>query len=431
MPRLERLPSHAAPKEVVATNPDQTAEMSFEDSREVARAMLEARKILKQYLDQEPKLKDLMETPQSADKHGEGPRILDHYQHILASLVLFKRGFFTYERTSQALDLEGRREQWEDAIRFIRENYGLMLAFSICHDLAKSDTLGIYAKAEEGIKAGFPAKRDFHLKKKDMTAEERQAWREKYAALEAGFAASHPEITDPSARMKAFFEKYGITATYIGHENVTPENRVIIERVSAGLGLSEKDIKLLVFSIQNHVSGLLSFDKGPRDYHSLVMLAEAAGVDVRDAILSLQAGIVTDGMMGVRKWNASGTGFELPSEVLHKFWQAEKDYPAFKAEEERRASEKADLLRLREIAAQVGLRGDDLKDLGINVKIGFQKFVLAIYDAIRKDVDLDRQELVSIGLKVEAIDEIDRRIHRARELYLGPTRKNPFEPAGG
>lgn len=427
MPRLERLPSQDAVERAAPPSPDQPVEMAFEDAHEVARAMVEARKILKQYLEQEPKLKEVLETPQSADKHAEGPRILDHYRHILTSLLLLKRGFFTFERASQALDLSGRREKWEDAVRFIRENYELMLAFAICHDLAKPDTLGIYAKNEKGLKAGFPGKRKFHLAKKNLTSDQRRGWRGKYESLERKFAAEHPELTDPAVRQKAFFDEYGLTATYVGHENVTPENRAIIDRVGAGLGLSDEDVDLLVFSIQNHVSGHLSFEKGPRDYHALVKLAEAAGVDPRRGMLSLLTGMVVDGMMGVRKWKESGTGYELPSDALKNFWSAESAYPAFLAEEGRKAAEQAELLRLRAAAASAGLRGDKLRELGIDLKIGFSSVIDAIFDAIREDRGADRAVLASVGLKDDAIDEIDRRLVRAREAFRESAKpSNPF-----
>jgi hypothetical protein len=430
MPRLERLPKAPRP-ETKPQNPDRPAEMDFEDAQEVARAMLEARKILKHYLDQEPKLKEVLETPQSADKHAEGPRILDHYKHILTSLLLLKRGFFTFERASQALDLADRRGQWESAVRFVQENYDLMLAFAICHDLAKPDALGLYAKSDKGLAAGFPAKREFHLKNKKMPLEERKAWSEKYALLEAEFAKSHPEMTDPAVRQKAFFDEYGITATYVGHENVTPENRAIIDRVCGELGLSEKDVNLLVYSIQNHVSGHLSFEKGPRDYHALAKLAEAAGVDPKRGMMSLLAGMVVDGMMGVRKWNAPGTGYELPSEAIVKFWDAELAYPGFLAEEERKAKEQAELLRLRAAADAADLRGDKLRSLGLNLKIGFSTVVDAIFDAIREDRGLDRQILASVGVKEDIIDEIERRLAKAREFFKESAQpKNPFADKG-
>jgi len=325
------------------------------------------------------------------------------------------------------LDLADRREQWEDAVRFVQENYELMLAFAVCHDLAKPDTLGVYAKKDKGLKAGFPDRRKFHQYKKSLTSDQRRAWRGKYESLSAKFAALHPEIEDSAELQRAFFDEYGITATYIGHENVTPENRVIINRVCAKLGISKDDVDLLVFSIQNHVSGHLSFEKGPRDYHALAKLAEAAGVDPKRGMLSLLTGMVVDGMMGVRKWNGPGTGYELPSEAIVKFWDAELAYPGFLAEEERRSKEQAELLRLRAAADAADLRGDKLRELGINMKIGFSTVVDAIFGAIREDKGLDRGILASVGVKDDAIDEIERRLVRARVAYKESAQpKNPF-----
>lgn len=426
MARLERLPG-AVPPKAKEPNPDGAVDLAFDDAREVATAMLEARKILQEYLEREPKLKEVLDTPQSADKHAEGPRILQHYRHILTSLVLLKRGFFTFEKASEALELAGHREQWEAAAKFVRDNYGLMLAFAICHDLAKPDALGLYAKNEKGLALGFPAKREFHRKNKGMPAEERRAWRDRYERLFSDFAAAHPDMEDPAVLQKAFFDEYGLTATYVGHENVTPENLEIIRRTCAGLGLSEDDVALLVYSIQNHVSGHLSFEKGPQDYHALVKLAEKAGVDPRRAMLSLQAGMLVDGMLGVRKWKESGTGQELASTALLAFWRAEQAHPAYVAELERKAREQALLLRLREAAAAAGLRGDKLRELGLDLKTGFSAVVDAIFAAIRDDAPLDRSALETVGVNSDIIVEIEKRLVKARETFKGPEPpENPF-----
>ena len=84
-------------------------------------------------------------------------------------------------------------------------------------------------------------------------------------------------------------------------------------------------------------------------------------------------------------------------------------------------------MRLRAAAASAGLRGDKLRELGIDLKIGFSSVIDAIFDAIREDRGADRAVLASVGLNDDAIDEIDRRLVRAREAFRESAKpSNPF-----
>ncbi len=407
---------------------DTPVEMFFEDARVMAEAVIKARKTLKEYLQKEPKLQKVLDTPQSSDKHAEGSRIAEHYQSILVSLELLENGFMDFDRASRGMDLEGFHEQWDATLEFINENREFMLTFAICHDLAKPDCLGIYAKDEKGLKLGFPGKRDFHKKNRDMSPKERDDWRNKYLELYEDFAMQHPDIKDDAKMQKAFFEEYGLSTTYVGHENITPENRAIIDRMCAEQGLSQEDEDLLIFSIQQHVSAYLSFEKGPADYAALVRLSREAGVDVRRAILSIQAGMLIDGIFGVRKWNDAGTGFMIATKAIKDFWQAERDYPEYEKEQAHKAAEQAILLRLRDVAAQTGLRGNDLIALGINPKLGMQKIIEVIYAAIRHDADLDRAALSAFGLTEDVIDKLAVKTDNAKEVYRElVANSNPFK----
>ncbi len=142
---------------------DDVAEM-FEKFEEIAKAQNEANKKLAEYAEREPIIKQVLETPQSRDKHAEGPRVVDHYREILTSLALMRDGQLDFETMRDALNLpEEARDQWDKIVKVVKEHPKLFEAIVMAHDLGKAETVGFVSAKPE---LEFPDKKTALLLRK-------------------------------------------------------------------------------------------------------------------------------------------------------------------------------------------------------------------------------------------------------------------------
>lgn len=325
----------------------------------LAAAHYEAQKELLDLAEREPKIRSLLQCPQSVDKHAEGPLIRDHYQHIFTALHLIKNGSLDFARLPDAMHMGEYRLQWEAVIAFIKKNYALVKAFAICHDLGKEDFIGVYAKKDTGVDAGFLDKRGFHDSKKNLTPLDREYWKSQYLDLYTKFTERFPNATDIEVQEK-FFATYGITVTYINHERglTIRENKELADRMVAELGLTPDEEKLLYFLVAQHVSNYFDFARGPADYDAIMQISREEGLNPTMAMRGLQATMLIDGVLGARKIVAGKKERMIAMDTFLNFFAAERAHPAFEDSRREKTRQFDERVVLKNILKEVGLGGE-------------------------------------------------------------------------
>lgn len=395
---------------------DTSIEKIFFDIAKLVEAQQDADRLLLEYAEKEPKVKKLLNTPQSADKHAEGPKILDHYRCIFTAVKMIEQGLLRAEDIGDSADLHGVEKEWNETLDFVRTHPNLMRAFAIAHDLGKVDYFAVYAKAPAGEAAGFMNKKEFYKKMKTFTPAEREAWQKKYETRYQTFASEHPELTEPDTQ-KAFFDTHGVTVTYVGHERGAeiPENQAVVERLVKELRLSADEKQLLYFSILHHVSTYLTFENGVADYAALAKLAERVGLDPSTAMRKLQADMMIDGVLGARKREPDIPGLSVAIGSMRKFLEPEKQYAAYLAAEKKWEAAAETERRIKRIAKQTKLDGHGLKDLGFQTDSRFSMLLKAVHESIQTGqlVDFSMYDTVDETVK----KTIAYRIQEAREIF--------------
>jgi hypothetical protein len=373
-----------------AQGAEERAKVALEVIFDLAESAREADATLAEYAEREPKVRELLTVPQSADKHAEGPTILDHYRTILMGASLIERGRLEARHLQSFADLGAYETDWDEVTQFIRAHTNLMRAFNVSHDLGKVDFFGVYATTEVGRKAGFLDRKSFHATQKTWGPEDRRAWREKYVILYNDFAAKHSGM-DPAETQRRFFDTYGLSVTYFKHElgGTIPENKAVIDRLQGELGLTPADRKLLDFGIRQHISDFLPCTRGPSDYDALRKLAEQEdGLNVDLAMMFLVAGMMTDGVLGARKNDTEGRWY-IRVESLRSFFAAERAYLAYLADREAEARRKEHDRVLRGVLKASGLGGHDLIALGFVQDRRFARLVAALHEALDRGSQMD------------------------------------------
>lgn len=384
----------------------------FEKFKEIAEATNEANEKLAEYAEHEPRIKEVLETPQSRDKHGEGPKVADHYREILTSLALMREGNLDFETMKGVLDLpEGMEDQWGKMVEVVKAHPKLFEAAVMAHDLGKAETVGFVSAKPE---LGFPDKKAA-MKEDEATKESKRPERlAKYRELFDSFSAAHPELSDDGLA-QAFQNEDGISITYYGHaEKATtnPENRAVVDRMAENLGLTEEEKGLLIFAVEQHMNPLTKFDKAgePKDFEFFLKKAEEAKVNPEKAMQIFEAIVLLDGVLGTRKADLDNPELLVLNGVpLRKFLEAEQKYPAYRAEQEGKAREAEKARRAKEALVKAGLGGDDLQQL-LGMKPGKElgKVIKNIERAAAEGAPLE-------GVPEDKRTEIETRIAAARE----------------
>ena len=387
---------------------------------ELGHSVIEAERILLDYASKEAKIATLLQCPQSSDKHAEGPLIKDHYRCILIALEVIKRGLLDSSKVPECLEMKGYEQEWDAVIEFIKENPDLMLIFALSHDLGKEDFVGFYAKKSMGQAEGFPDKRTFHQSQRDkmLSSKDRKRLKQKYTDLYNKFATQHPDIPEADVQQK-FFDMYGLSVTYIGHEKglSIPENRAVTDRLIVEKGLDRDEAQLLDYSVLHHVSNYMDFGKGPADYDGLFMAAREAGIDPIKGIRSLQAGVVIDGILGARKRREGADGLFIATETMRKFFDAERAHPQYIKDREAKEAEAIKNIRIKHILIAERLGGKDIVELGIPATAR-AKIIEAIYIAVGGSGELQLPE-GGEGLLADDVREVlNDRVRAAHLVFL-------------
>lgn len=415
-------------------------EALFQAITEIAEAAVEADWLLFELAREIPKVKEILSTPQSPDKHAEGPTVQDHYRSILSAINLLRHGQMPYDRAREVLGLEDAEQEWKEVEAIVRDHPNLLIAFAFMHDVAKPDTLGFVVRdGSPAISLGFATKavdkeiekrrdkaREAAVKRGDESLREafvaeqtirRADLRAKYDKLFTDFATTHQGIT-PMELQAQFFDAYGISINYRGHAEAAynRENRDVVRQVANHLGLTQEERRLLRFAIEQHINPLMKFERVEGKYiQSFVEAAEQLDLDPQKAMRVLQAGLLVDGVIGTVKLptrietvngqevkipETSGTPY-IHTGPLINFWKSEKLYPAYRKEED--AKEQRRLVLIEE-----GLTGEAMRTLGFPEGPETGKILGMIREAIRGDGTLP------FVADSEIRGELEARVSRAK-----------------
>ena len=416
----------------------------FAELKDLAEAGMEADRLLVEFAQAEPKVRDILNTPQSPDKHAEGPTVKDHYRSILSAIVLIRDGKMPYARAKEALGITEGQQEWGEVENMVREHPNLLVAFAFMHDVAKPDTLGFLVRdGSPAVGLGFATKEmDKEIEKRKAKAKDaakkgdlapraafdaeqdtrRVDLRAKYDKLFAEFSSTRQDL-DPMDLQKQFFDAYGISISYRGHaeEAYDGANREVVDRVADRLKLTDEERKLLRYSIEQHINPLMKFERvDGKDVHPFVEAAEQAGIDPKEAMRTLQAGILVDGIIGTVKLpkkmkdgvvttetDTAGDAF-IYTAPLTNFWKAEQLYPAYRAEVERKKAEEEAARQRNLIMKEGGLDGDALKALGIKEGADLGRTLGMIRDAMRPGGDGKLHGVQDVALRAELEARIEQ-----------------------
>jgi hypothetical protein len=405
-------------------------EKFFGELKDFTEANSEANEWMIEFATAEPKIRDILRTPQSPDKHAEGPTVEDHYRSILSSFALLRDGKIPYARAKEILGLEDAASEWGEVEQVAREHPNLLIAFAFLHDVAKPDTIGFVArdgspaiehgfptkamdkenekrkkKAKEAAKKGDPSLQDAFDQEQEARRAERSAT---YERLFAEFSSSR-QGADPMNLQKEFFDAYGISISYRGHAEQAYQgtNLEVVQRTQDRLNLTDEERLLLRFAIEQHINPLIKFERVEgKDVHSFVEAANALGIDPQKAIRVLQTGMLVDGIIGtlklptvekqvgeqqVQTTDTSGEPY-LYSAPLVNFWKAQRLYEESRQEEDEKRKEEEAARLLKTVLKEEGLDGEALKALGINQGPEMGKMLGMISWAMRGEGNLPHIE---------------------------------------
>jgi len=366
--------------------------------------------VMKETTENYPILTDVFASPQSADKHAEGPLLEDHVRKILMALYALVEGRFSLLEIEEFQRMKGYEGEFEELEEMIKERAAFFKVFALVHDIGKAATVSFSApEGSKGAEHGFS--QSLSVGWDDFAGDQRYEARKKYDDLYATFAVEHPG-QDPKVTQAEFFREYQISVSNHGHARAIfePELNKVVRSLATDNRLPENDIDLLEELIAAHMDPARRFWKksDPKDYQSLVEYSSGIGQDADDFLDLLQAETFLDKVCG--SWKLSAGGYWHCYDVLVNFMRAEHDYaPARRADaEERRA--KRELEKQREVYRQVGLDGDSLQDLlAIVPGPDFGKLLDAIQGAIT------RPELMP-DLNSDVRPEVAKRIIEARKI---------------
>ena len=418
----------------------------FGELTDLVEARVEADQWMIEFAKAEPKVRDILKTPQSPDKHAEGPNVEDHYRAILSSIVLLRDGKIPYERARSIFGMEDAEQEWGEVEAIVKDHPNLLVAFAFLHDVAKPDTIGFVARdGSQAIEHGFATKAmDKEIEKRKKKARdaakkgdpssqetfeiEQEARRAEllatYRQLFAEFSSARQGV-DPLDLQRGFFEEYGISISYRGHaeQAYDGENLEVVQRTQDRLQLTDEERLLLRFAIEQHINPLMKFEQVEgKDVHSFVEAAKELGLDPKKAIRVLQAGMLVDGIIGtvklptkieitdgneVQVTDTSGEKYIYTAPLVN-FWRAEQLYPAYQAEVERKKKEEEAAHARNVLLKEEGLDGDGLKTLGIQQGADMGRILGMIAGAVRGDGKLSNVQDAALRGELEA------RIERAK-----------------
>lgn len=370
-----------------------------------------------------PKLEETMLTPQSPDKHAEGPLLEDHLRLIIITLRAIQTGKITLEELPEFNDklqnmmidertsLRTELELMEDLIRLRPQFFEI---FAVFHDLAKPDTIGFDAKkGSRGEALGFTKFDNFEARPKKMTLEEETAREhrkqeyyatlyKRYRDLLEGFTKDHLDLLDSPALFQAgFYDEYGITLTHYGHGEVGVEGQNLegLKKAMEAKGLNEAEQALMIKAVEMHLDPHQRFFPGVdhRKYGDVLKKLEGLPVAPDVAARYLRVGALLD-LLGTKVRKEDSLTSEIGPSV--NFVLSEVAYNRWLAEDAKRKARD-------EALKAVGLTAEWLMSLGLTGK--------AIGDAKRAIETAADGKPLELPTELEAHRaEIEKRLRQSR-----------------
>jgi len=354
-----------------------------------------------------PVLADTLDSPQSPDKHAEGPRVNDHIRLMLASLNAIVAGKLNLLEIEEFARLKGYEGEIEEIQNTIKEWAAFFEVFVLMHDIAKGPSVRfIPAPDSLGAELGFGT-----LKAgwDDIGGEERLVWRKTYDDLYAQFASTRVGEKRQMIQVE-FFKKYQISVSNWGHAKAIykPHLEESVRRCAKEYRLNEKDTDLLVDIIAMHLEPLIRFRQAaePKEYDYLVVHANRQGYDADDYLDLLGGCVMLDMVLGRQAVGAHGYWHD--PHTIENFLRAEHDWAPWKKAEGMAMKEQQTEQTKKQVLKEVGLDGESLMDLtGMTPGPELGKLLRNISQSLDSI-----EHLPEVGVKYET--EILRRIGEAR-----------------
>lgn len=350
----------------------------------------ESAKTLEHYRELTPKLGETLLTPQSPDKHAEGPFIEDHLRLILMQAKAIEQGelkiaelpeFKTKLETLSAEDQALVRAELERTEKLVREHSAFFEIFAVYHDLAKPDTVGFTSKPyTHGEALGFISFEKIKPKPKKMTPDDEEYYNEQkydhqhrlkklYYELIQGFAEKHPELlTKPAEFQNQFFQENGISLSYLGHEpeSVNGSNREDVEKAMEDCDLTEDERQIMIKLIELHIephSRMTTAD--PKQFAGILKKMEGLPRDSREVMRLMRAASLLD-VLGTKLAVDDGSRLSQVDRSVNLIL-AERAYDQMLAEEAKKAAFKEAMkaagLTSEWMMSELGIKGKSIGEV--------------------------------------------------------------------
>lgn len=333
----------------------ETVETDPEIAKKVSKTLAE---LEKKY----PELAYSLDSPQSDNKHAEGPRVRDHIRMILTNLTGLLEGKFHLLEIEELARLKGYAGELEELEETIKERASFFKAFALLHDIGKGAAARLIAKpGTKGYELGFTALASAAWG--EFGGNEREVMLKKYWKLYQDFAKDHPD--DPPEVQLAFFKEYKISVSNWGHAHAAydPRFQDTIMGICKKYRVAEVDIGLLMDLISFHMHPLHLFRTAasPGSYESLVDQATRRGYDADDFMDLLGGVVLIDKVFGAKSIR-QGRRSHNP-QILINMLKAEHDWaPQRRVKQVERQELELEANR-RQVLRNVGLDGEAVMQL--------------------------------------------------------------------
>jgi hypothetical protein len=357
-----------------------------------------------------PLLADAYDSPQSADKHAEGPFVQDHIMMMLSGFYALVEGRYGLLEIEEFARLKGYELEIEEMEQMIKERAAFFKAFILVHDIGKAATVSFSApEGSLGAELGFG--KDMAAAWDTATGDDRFVARKEYEDLYAGFADEHQD-QKPRAIQAGFYKKYQISVSNHRHARVVFDSGLleVIHSVADENRLTEDDRDLLVELVAAHMDPLHAFWRKPsvQAYQTLIDYSNKIGRDADDFLDLLQAATFLDVVAGTVQLTARG--YWHFTDVLVNFLKSEHDWMPMRREQALIKKEQRQAKQKQLVYKQVGLDGDSLMEL-LKMTPGpeFGKLLQQIQSAV------EQTEMIP-DLDESTRKEVSKRIIEARTL---------------
>lgn len=295
----------------------------------IVRLEQEAAAILDRETTHSPEFERTLLSPQSPDKHAEGPLVEDHlrlmlmYVRAIASGKVRLHQLPEFESALRALapdDQEYVRAELTRVEDDIKKNSERYEVFALYHDVAKPDTAAFVARDKKPVAA------------------------EDYCRLLREFTDEHPELLrEPSRLQEEFFRTHGLSVTNYRHGEVgvLDEHLTQLRAALDRRHLGEGEQLLMERAIKYHLEPHQRFVNGPDGgkFRDLLKKFEGLPREPREVARQLRIGALLD-VLGTKRIAPDGTR-QSDVRLTVNFILSERAHDALLAEEQKIAAYKA------------------------------------------------------------------------------------------